>query len=152
MILTRGGTMTAGSDTLYYVLREGSTREEQVTWSDAEELCRSGKLTPRARIFLPDEERWAVVEETRLAEVFKAGSSESSGEENDTRAGIETEYTQALERIETEPDMLEAHLDAGILAEAGQTRRSTRAFSDRAAPLSVPRARRGGSAPALQQG
>lgn len=127
MILTPGRNMTAGSDTLYYVLREGSTREEQVTWSDAEELCRSGKLTPGARIFLPDEERWAVVEETRLADVFKSGASEGSGEENDTRAGIETEYTQALERIETEPDMLEAHLDAGILADELGKREEARA-------------------------
>jgi len=109
--------MTVSSETLYFVLREGSTREEQVTWSNAEQLCRSGKLTPRARIFLPEEERWAVVGETRLAAVINAGSSEASGEENDARAGIEAEYKQALERIETEPDILEAHLDAGILAD-----------------------------------
>ncbi|HET6462862.1 MAG TPA: tetratricopeptide repeat protein [Candidatus Krumholzibacteria bacterium] len=109
--------MTVSSEALYYVLREGSTREEQVTWSDAEQLCRSGKLTPQARIFLPEEERWAVVGETRLAAMFRAGSAEGGGEENDMRAGIEAEYKQALERIETEPDMLEAHLDAGILAD-----------------------------------
>ncbi len=109
--------MTTSSETLYYVLREGSTREEQLTWSDAEQLCRSGKLSPRAKIFLPDEERWAAVGETRLAAVIGAESSEATGEENDARAGIEAEYQQALERIETEPDMLEAHLDAGILAD-----------------------------------
>lgn len=109
--------MTISSETLYFVLREGSTREEQVTWSDAEQLCRSGKLTAQARIFLPEEERWAVVGETRLAAVINAGSAEATGEENDARASIEAEYKQALERIETEPDMLEAHLDAGILAD-----------------------------------
>ena len=119
--------MTVSSETLYYVLREGSSREEQVTWSDAEQLCRSGKLTPQAKIFLPDEERWAAVGETRLAAVIDAGSPEAGGEENDARAGIEAEYKQALERIETEPDMLEAHLDAGILADELGKREEARA-------------------------
>ena len=119
--------MTVSSETQYYVLREGSSREEQVTWSAAEELCRTGKLTPQAKIFLPDEERWAAVGETRLAAMFNAGSPEASSEENDARAGIEAEYKQALERIETEPDMLEAHLDAGILADELGKREEARA-------------------------
>jgi hypothetical protein len=113
--------MTASSETLFYVLREGSTREEQWSWSDVEQLCRSGKLTPRARIFLPDEDRWATIEETRLATELNTGSPGAGTEESESRAGIEAEYKQALERIETEPDLLEAHLDAGILAdELGQ--------------------------------
>jgi hypothetical protein len=86
-----------------------------------EQLCRSGKLTPRARIFLPDEDRWATIEETRLATELNTGSPGAGTEESESRAGIEAEYKQALERIETEPDLLEAHLDAGILAdELGQ--------------------------------
>jgi hypothetical protein len=109
--------MTSSTETLYFVLREGSTREEQWSWSEVEQLYRSGKLTPRARIFLPDEDRWAAIEETRFATELKAGLSGSTPEENDGRAAVEAEYKQALERIETEPDMLEAHLDAGVLAD-----------------------------------
>ena len=45
--------------TTYFVLREGSTREEQWTWEEIESLCRSGELSARARIFLPEENRWA---------------------------------------------------------------------------------------------
>jgi hypothetical protein len=36
--------MTASTETLYYVLRDGSTGEEQLTWNDVEQLCRSGAL------------------------------------------------------------------------------------------------------------
>jgi hypothetical protein len=108
--------MTASSETLYFVLREGSTREEQWTWNDVEQLCRSGGLTPRARIFLPDEERWAAIGETRLyagLETRKDGAPEADSEE---RARVEEEYKAALERVEQDADLLEARLDAGILA------------------------------------
>jgi hypothetical protein len=112
--------MTASSETLYYVLREGSTREEQWPWNDVEQLCRSGELTAGARIFLPDEERWATIGETRLAGDLKAGTA-PSGEEAEGRASIEQEYKAALERIEEDPELLEARLDAGNLAaELGQ--------------------------------
>src|SRR5712672_1298908 len=112
--------MTASTETLYYVLREGSTREEQWTWNDVEQLCPSGGLTPGARIFAPDEERWAAIEETRLSGELKAGAAAGS-EEAEGRANIEQEYKAALERIEEEPELLEARLDAGILAaELGQ--------------------------------
>jgi len=117
--------MTESSPTLYYVLREGSTREEQWTWNDVEQLCRSGEISPRARIFLPDEERWAAIGETRLAGELKEAGAASEADES--RARIEAEYTAALERIETEPDLLEAHLDAGILADELGRREEARA-------------------------
>ncbi|HKW15672.1 MAG TPA: tetratricopeptide repeat protein, partial [Candidatus Krumholzibacteria bacterium] len=120
--------MSVSSETLYFVLREGSTREEQWTWSDVEQLCRSGKLTPRARIFLPDEERWATIEETRLSSGLKQDATDAPGsEEAEARARIEQEYKEALERIETEPDLLEAQLDAGILADELGRREEARA-------------------------
>lgn len=108
--------MTTASETLYFVLREGSTREEQWTWNDVEELCRRGELTPQARIFLPDEERWASIAETRMASLLSspAGGAESAVDES--RAAVETEYKSALERVAEDPDLLEARLDAGILA------------------------------------
>jgi hypothetical protein len=107
--------MTTASETLYYVLREGSTREEQWSWNDVEELCRSGELTPQARIFLPDEERWAAIEETKLANLVSspAGAGDTVDE---ARAAVEAEYKSALERVTEDPDLLEARLDAGILA------------------------------------
>ncbi len=108
--------MTTG--TLYYVLREGSTREEQWTWQEIEDLCRSGELSAAVRIFLPDEDRWAVLGETRFAEYLPGASpgSDSAAPVNDERARVEKEYKAALERATESPDTLEFQLDAGVLA------------------------------------
>lgn len=109
--------MTTG--TLYYVLRQGSTREEQWTWQEIEDLCRRGELSASVRIFLPDEDRWAVLGETRFADML-AGSTKTAAAPgaavDDERARIEAEYKAALERTIEEPDEIEVHLDAGILA------------------------------------
>jgi hypothetical protein len=105
------------TELLYYVLREGSTREEQWSWDDVESLCRSGDLTPQARIYLPDEQRWAAVAETRLAETCQALSDAPVDEEAEAeRAEMETAYQDAVERAAGNEDPLEALLDAGALA------------------------------------
>ncbi len=108
--------MTTG--TLFFVLREGSTREEQWSWEEIENLCRSGELTRGARIFLPEENRWAELGETRLAEV--AGTAAPVAAEDDevseARKKLEAEYNAALEQAEATPDDLEARLDAGVIA------------------------------------
>jgi len=109
--------MPAG--TLYYVLREGSTREEQWSWSEIEDLCKSGELTPGARIFLPDEDRWAQLGETRAAASLAPGrgrAPEDTDEQEVDQAQLQKDYAAAIERMEEEPGALEAHLDAGILA------------------------------------
>lgn len=108
--------MTTASETLYYVLREGSTREEQWTWHDVEQLCRSGELTAQARIFLPQEERWATIEETRLAQAATGDAAEPAPEDVQHRESAEQEYKAVLERIAEDPDLLEARLDAANLA------------------------------------
>jgi hypothetical protein len=104
--------------TLYYVLREGSTREEQWTWQEIEDLCRSGELSASVRIFLPDEDRWAALGETRFADCLPGASpgAADGAVVDDEHARIETEYKTALERLAESPDELEAHLDAGVLA------------------------------------
>jgi len=109
--------MPVGTGTLYYVLREGSTREEQWSWHDVEELCRSGELTALARIFLPDENRWAAIGETRLAATLSRNPRDGGDEPvEEDLARLETEYKAALERVSEDPELLEAQLDAGILA------------------------------------
>ncbi len=103
------------TDTLYYVLRPGATREEQWSWADIEGLCRSGELTGDSRVFLVDEDRWARISETRLAELVNSGSAaEEPVDEEHLR--LQSEYEAAVERISTETDTLEAMLDAGALA------------------------------------
>ncbi len=104
--------------TLYFVLREGSTREEQWTWEEIENLCRSGELTRRARIFLPEENRWAELGETRLASSARS-APEAPAEDNavdEAQKKLEAEYAAALEHAESSPEDLEARLDAGVIA------------------------------------
>ena len=108
--------MTTASETLYYVLREGSTREEQWTWHDVEQLCRSGELTSKARIFLPNEERWATIEETRLAQAATGDAMQPTAEDAEHRDSVEQEDKAVLERIAEDPELLEARLDAATLA------------------------------------
>jgi hypothetical protein len=109
--------MTIGSGTLYFVLREGSTREEQWSWRDIEDLCRAGELGPRARIFLPDEDRWATIGETRLGGIFEEhGRAAEGGAAGEERAKLEAAYREALERAGENPDQIEAQLDAAVLA------------------------------------
>jgi Protein of unknown function (DUF4013) len=109
--------MTTG--TMYFVLREGSTREEQCTWEEIESLCRSGELSAQARIFLPEENRWAELRETRFGTNIAAKPVVEEPEDEAVKEAtqkLEAEYNAALERIEATPDELEAHLDAGIIA------------------------------------
>jgi len=104
--------------TLYFVLREGSTREEQWSWDEIENLCRSGDLTRRARIFLPEENRWAELGETKLAAGVAEAPQQRVVDEAaaEAKQKLETEYKAALEQAEAAPDDLEARLDAGVIA------------------------------------
>jgi hypothetical protein len=103
--------------TTYFVLREGSTQEEQWSWEEIETLYRCGELSGRARIFLPEENRWAELGETRLGPSVRqeielpkdAASSEATQQ-------LESEYQSACEQVEAAPDDLEARLDAGVIA------------------------------------
>jgi hypothetical protein len=103
--------------TTYFVLREGSTQEEQWSWEEIETLYRCGELSGRARIFLPEENRWAELGETRLGPSVRqeielpkdAASSEATQQ-------LESEYQSACEQAEAAPDDLEARLDAGVIA------------------------------------
>lgn len=104
--------------TLYFVLREGSTREEQYSWEDIEGLCRSGELTKRARIFLPEENRWAELGETRLGASARSAPEVPVEDDavSEAKQKLEKEYQAALEQVAAAPDDLEARLDAGVIA------------------------------------
>ena len=102
------------TETLYYVLREGSTREEQWSWDDIESLLRSGELTGSARIFLPDETRWAFISETRLGALEGRAPDDGAADEDTGRAALEEAYQAALDRVPGGD--LEALLEAGTIA------------------------------------
>jgi hypothetical protein len=104
--------------TMYFVLREGSTQEEQWSWEEIENLCRSGELSKRARIFLPEENRWAQLGETRLGSSARADEPEAPQDDavSEATTKLESEYQAACEQAESAPDDLEARLDAGVIA------------------------------------
>lgn len=104
------------TETLYFVLREGSTREEQWSWDDIESLLGSGELTPKARVFLPEEDRWALLSETKLAGGNGEDTSAAEAEAASHRASLEAAYQEAIDRIGLGEEALEALLDAGVLA------------------------------------
>ena len=103
--------------TTYFVLREGSTQEEQWSWEEIETLYRCGELSGRAKIFLPEENRWAELGETRLGpsvrQELETPQNEASSE---ATKQLESEYQSACEQVEAAPDDLEARLDAGVIA------------------------------------
>lgn len=104
--------------TLYYVLRPGATREEQWTWEEIEDLCHSGDLTGDARVFLPDEDRWARLSETRLGEIVGGVAAGTDAPANEERERLEQEYEDAVGRIASEDDdVLQAMIDAGCVAD-----------------------------------
>lgn len=103
--------------TSYFVLREGSTQEEQWSWEEIETLYRCGELSERARIFLPEENRWAALGETRLGpSVRKELETPPDEASSEATQQLESEYQSACEQVESAPDDLEARLDAGVIA------------------------------------
>ena len=103
--------------TTYFVLREGSTQEEQWSWEEIETLYRCGELSERARIFLPEENRWAELGETRLGpSQRKELETPKDDAASEATQQLESEYQSACEQVEAAPDDLEARLDAGVIA------------------------------------
>jgi len=107
----------------HFVLREGATQEEQWTWDEIADRCRSGEFGAGTRIFMPAENRWVCVEESDLyAELTAHDGAAASGEtgagraERAEREALEREYADALEQIEQSPDSVDVLIAAGSVA------------------------------------
>lgn len=129
------------TEPVYYVLNEGATQEEPWTWEAIEEACRSGRLSPQTRIFLPDMNKWVLAGESELRRLFDGAppaagdASAAGGADDDPAAALEAEYAEALARVSREPDAVEAHVEAGRLAVERGDRQVAREHFQRALDL-----------------
>lgn len=113
--------MKTNADTLYFVLREGATQEEQWGWEAIEEMCASGEFSPDTRIFLPEINAWTRAGDTKLKACFGAGAdqpqkSEEAVENDEDRAALESEYKEAVSRMGVKPGLVDGYIEAGCLA------------------------------------
>jgi len=107
--------MGTRTDSLFFVLREGSTQEEQWSWEDLEDMCRAGELSGRARIFLPEKNEWACIADTDLAgDLTEIPSAQGAREEGENP--LEPDYRAVLERLEASPESVDILVEAGALA------------------------------------
>lgn len=102
----------------YFVLREGATQEEQWSWDDIAERCRSGEFTADTRLFLPDESRWVSVAETDLGEALAAAMGEDPDDGEAVDEELLREYEDAVARLDGDEGAgrVEPWIDAGCLA------------------------------------
>lgn len=112
--------MESKTDTPYFVLPEGATQEEQHSWEAIEEMCAEGRLTPAARLFLPEEAAWVRAGDTALKKYFiqAEGNSDRRREKptKDEREALKTEYQEVLKRLDSEADQVGTHVEAGRMA------------------------------------
>jgi hypothetical protein len=104
--------MESTTDT-YYVLREGATQEEEWTWQEIEDRCRSGEFGADTKVYLHDESRWVRLHETDLAGVEPEVESQETDPE---REALEREYAELLEGLSDPPSSVEPWIEAGSMA------------------------------------
>ena len=87
--------MGTRTDSLFFVLREGATQEEQWSWEDLEDMCRAGEVSGRARVFLPEKNEWVCIAETDLAENLPEDAAAPDAQEQGENP-LEADYRSAL--------------------------------------------------------
>jgi len=101
--------------TITYILRPGSTQEEQWAWENIEEMCRAGEIGKGTRVFLPETNEWALIEDTDLGELLEPGDSQ-----DDVAVAVaETlreDYESTVARIADDRDGVDARLEAARIA------------------------------------
>jgi hypothetical protein len=126
--------MKTNADTLYFVLRDGATKEEQWSWEAIKEMCASGQFSPDTRIFFSDKNAWVCAGDTELKAFFGAVENrsqigEGAVETNEDREALESEYNEVLRRVGAKPELIEGYIEAGRLAtELNDRQAATRHF------------------------
>lgn len=119
------------TETEYYVLPEGATQEELLSWEAIERMCRSGQFSPDTRIFFPDKNTWVKAGDTELKELFASDVVQTvAGHEAECEepgeSELEAEYRDATRRISENPGETEPLVEAGRLAVEMGDRRAAR--------------------------
>lgn len=112
--------MKSETSSRFAILPEGGLKEEVREWTDIETLCRAGRLSPNALIFLPEENTWKKLNDTDLAGCFRryeaTGASRDEASSSETR--WEEEYESATQQIRLSPCDTELRLRAAEIARA----------------------------------
>jgi hypothetical protein len=106
------------ADTTFFVLPEGATQEAQWSWADIEEMCASGQFTAKTRIFIAEDNEWVPAGDTELARFFDRTEPgrQKKDDKDEERETLEAEYKDALQRVKSNPEPVDALLEAGRLA------------------------------------
>jgi hypothetical protein len=117
----------------FSVIPQGGLKEESWEWSDIEAMCRAGRLSPQSLIYIPEEEAWKKLSESKLATCFP--KRDASDGEKDAASAQKTlrqeEYDRVLEQIRSNPGDIRLRLTAAELALAmGRTERARDHFQE----------------------
>lgn len=112
--------MKTSTKSLYYVLPEGATQEQQWAWDAIEDMCASGQFTAETMIFFPEKNTWVRAGNTELNKHFDAALANpgkaNDKETNEGRETLEADYKDVLQRLNSEPDLPDVILEAARLA------------------------------------
>jgi len=106
--------MKSATGNRFSVIPQGALKEEYWEWAAIEEMCRTGKLSPRSLIFLPEEDAWKKLSESRLAACFPKSDAPASPAPETEAPGHQEEYDRVMEQIRTSPG------DAGLRVTAAE--------------------------------
>jgi len=104
----------------FAILPEGGLKEETREWTDIETMCRTGRLSPDALIFLPEQDAWMKLADTALAACFKKREAieANPGETLSNQPRWEETYESVTQQIRLDPSDTSLRLRAAEIARA----------------------------------
>ena len=118
----------------FSILPDGEFREEVCEWSELEAMCRAGRLSPDTLVFLPDENAWKKLIDTKLVDCFDGtvGSGKTEQPHAPNEADDADNYQSLLEEIRLNPTDVALRLRAAELALAAGKKHAARDHYQRA--------------------
>lgn len=107
--------MTLRTSSAYFILREGTTHEEQWSRIEIQSMCESGQLTVRDRIFIEDAGQWLPLGETEFVQCFDDNAT-ATEEIDANREALLADYKAASQRVVDDPGDINARMEAARLA------------------------------------
>ena len=125
--------MKSATGNRFSIIPQGGLKEEYWEWTAIEEMCRAGKLSPQSLIFIPEENAWHKLSESKLAACFPKsdGAAGAKAAPLPETTGHREEYDRLLEQIRTSPGDAGLRVTAAEIALAmGKTERARDHFQE----------------------
>jgi hypothetical protein len=125
--------MKSATGNRFSIIPQGGLKEEFWEWTAIEEMCRAGKLSPQSLIFLPEEDAWKKLSESKLASCLPKsdGAATAKAAPPPETGGHREEYDRVLEQIRTSPGDAGLRVTAAEIALAmGKTERARDHFQE----------------------